>query len=85
MASDGKIVGQVVHYYGGLGVGIIKLEGSLKVGDKIRVKGSTTDFVQKVGEIQVDHKEIEVGKKGQEVGIKVEDKVRENDEVYLVG
>lgn len=83
MAKDKK-VGVVSHYYSKLGVGIIKLSGALKKGDKIRFEGNTTNFEQVVSEVQFDHKEIEGGKKGQEVGLKVDEKVRDGDTLYLV-
>lgn len=78
-----KKIGVVTHYYTDLNVGIIKLDGKLSVGDTVQFKGATTDFEQAVSEMQYDHKDIEEGKKGQEVGVKVGDKVREGDEVYL--
>ncbi len=79
-----KKIGTITHFYDRIGVGIIKLGDKLKVGDKIKVKGATTDFEQEVLELQYDHKNIEEGKKGQEVGVKVNEKVRENDDVYIV-
>lgn len=79
-----KTVGKVTHYYDKLGVGIVKLSQGLKVGDKVRFVGHTTDFDQVVGEIQYNHQNVTSGKKGQEVGIKVETKVRDGDKVELV-
>ncbi len=79
-----KKIGKITHYYSNIGVGIIMLSGTLKVGDTIRILGATTDFEQPVEEIQLDHKSIEKAKKGKEVGIKVEDKVRDGDEVYVI-
>ncbi len=77
-------VGVVTHYYSKLGVGIIKLERGLSVGDKVKFKGSTTDFEQAVAEMQLEHKGLDAGKKGQEVGVKVTNQVRDGDEVYLI-
>ena len=54
-ATPGKIVGKVAHYYTNLEVGIIELSDTLKVGDKIKIKGATTDFEQKVASVQVGH------------------------------
>ena len=79
-----KPVGVVRHYYGGIEVGIIKFNKPVKVGAEIKFKGATTDFSQKIASMQYEHVEIAGAKKGQEVGIKVEDKVREGDEVFLV-
>lgn len=79
-----KPVGAVTHYYGGIEVGIIKFNKPVKVGAEIKIKGATSDFSQKIASMQYEHKEIAAAKKGQEVGIKVDDMVREGDEVFLV-
>ena len=79
-----KPIGAVTHYYGNIEVGIIKFNKPVKAGDKIRFKGATTDFEQTIAGMQYDHKEIPVAKKGQEVGMKVDDKVRDGDEVFEV-
>jgi len=78
----GKPIGAITHYYGHLGVGIIKLNDTLKTGDKIKIKGHTTDIDQTVDSIQIDHKDVPEAKKGDIVGIKVSDHVREDDQVY---
>jgi putative protease len=79
-----KPIGVVTHFYSGISVAIIKFNKAVKKGTEIRFKGATTDFSQTIGSIQYDHKDIESAKKGQEVGIKVDEKVREGDEVYEV-
>jgi hypothetical protein len=79
-----KKVGSVTHYYTNLGVGIITLSSALKVGATVRFAGATTDFEQEITSMQFDHKEQEKAKKGQEIGVKVSEQVREGDEVFLV-
>ena len=79
-----KKIGTITHFFDNISVGIIELEDSLKVGDTIRIEGATTNFEQEVTSMQYDHEDIESGDSGQEVGIKVDEKVREGDEVYLV-
>lgn len=79
-----KKIGDVTHYFGHIPAGIIKLSGELKKGEKIHFKGATTDFTQEVTSLQIDRKEIEAGKKSEEVGVKVEERVREGDAVFLV-
>ncbi len=79
-----KPIGKITHYYSKIGVGIIDLKDSLKVGDKIKIKGHSTEIEQGVDSIQIDHKEVETAKKGDVIGLKVNDKVREGDEVYKV-
>lgn len=83
-ASKPKPIGAVTHYYGNLEVAIVKFNKSVSVGDVVQFKGATTDFKEPIRSIQFDHMPIEKAKKGQEVGIKVKDKVREGDEVYSV-
>jgi len=81
---EGKCVGCVEHYYSKLGVGIVKLKDKIAVGDKVKIKGHTTDIEQTVDSIQVNHADVEEAKKGDVVGIKVSDKVREDDAVYKI-
>lgn len=83
MTDEPKKVGVITHYYDKLGVGIIKLDSDIKIGDKLKFQGHKTDFEQEVGQMQFDHKDIPEGKKGQEVGIKVDGVVRSGDAVYL--
>ena len=82
--SLGKEIGKVTHYFSNIGVGIIELKGSLSVGDKIRIKGATSDFKQKIDSMQIEHEKVEKAKSGQSIGLKVKDAVRQNDTVYKV-
>lgn len=77
-------IGVVLHYYSKAGVAAIKLEGSLKVGDKIHIKGHTTDFDETVKSIQIEHKQVNEAKKGDDIGIMVSGHVREHDIVYNI-
>lgn len=79
-----KPIGVVTHFFGGIEVAIIKLATPLEVGTRVHFKGATTDFEETIKSMQFDHKDIEKGKKGQEIGIKVKDKVREGDQIFLV-
>ena len=83
--GEEKLIGGITHYFGKIEVGIVELnKGSLEVGDNIHVKGSTTDFEQEVKSMQIEHKEVKTAKKGDIIGLKVKDKVREGDEVYKI-
>jgi len=79
-----KKIGTITHFFDKISVGIIKLNGKLKVGDKVRIEGGTTNFEQEISEIQLEHESIPEGKKGQEVGVKVKEKVREGDGIYIL-
>jgi len=79
-----KEIGKITHYFGHLSVGIIALSSALKVGDKIHIKGHTSDFTQDVSSMQVEHATVSEGKAGDAVGIKVAQKIHPNDMVYKV-
>ena len=76
-------IGIVSHYYSHLSVGIIKIEAvGIKIGDKLHFKGHTTDFEQTVDSLQIEHQKVPEGKIGDLVGMKVNQHVREHDEVF---
>ena len=77
-------MGEIFSYYDKIGVAAIKLAGSIKVGDRIKIQGYTTNFEQTVDSIQIEHKKVNLAKKGDEIGIKVLDKVRRHDKVYRI-
>ena len=78
-------IGTVTHYYNHLHVaGVIISDGELHKGDTIHIHGHTSDFLQKVGSMEMDHEAIEVARPGDDVGISVIDHAREHDSVYLV-
>ncbi len=80
-----KLIGKITHYFGKISVGIIKIEnGELNIGDTIHIKGHTSDFTQTISSMQIEHEQIQKAKKGDDIGIKVDEKVHEHDEVYLV-
>lgn len=82
--AEEKLIGKIVHFFGNISVGIIELAASLKVGDKIHIKGSSTDFEQAVDSMQIEHQEVQEAKAGDSVGLKVANKVKEGDEVFKV-
>lgn len=77
-------VGQVSDFFARVGVAGVQLTSTLKVGDTIHVKGHTTDLQMTVSSMQLDRVEIQEGRPGQAVGIKVPDRVRQGDTVYKV-
>lgn len=77
-----KKVGTVTHYYGKIGVAIVDLSGTLKVGDRIKFE-SGTEAEQTVDSMQIEHEQVEEAKKGDMVGLKVPQKVHEGATVYL--
>ncbi len=84
MATEEK-VGTVTDYYAKLGVAAIKLgDGALRVGDKIHIRGHTTDLTQTVESLQVEHRSVQQAERGHEVALKVSDRVRKHDVVLRV-
>jgi putative protease len=80
-----KLVGKIIHYYDHIEVGIVEItKETLKVGQKIHIKGTTTDFEQDVKSMQIEHQSVNEAKKGKIVGLKTKEKVREGDLVYRV-
>ena len=77
-----KYIGRVSAFFAHPSAAIIELEDSLKVDDKIRIKGHTTDFEQVIESMQIEHETIQEAKKGQSIGIKVKERTRGHDVVY---
>lgn len=77
-------VGKITHFFSKINVAVVELTAPLSVGDKIRIQGPTTDFEQTVQSMQIEHENVEAAKKGQSIGLRVSERVRENDTVYKV-
>ncbi len=78
------LVGAVSHYFGRLGVAVIELSAELKIGDTIRILGRTSDFTQTVDSIQIEHETVETAKAGDPIGVKVKERARVHDRVFVV-
>ena len=77
-------IGKVSDFFARPVVAGIDVEAELKVGDKIHIKGHTTDIEMVVNSMQLDNVSVAEAKMGQSVGIKVPDKVRKGDLVFRV-
>jgi hypothetical protein len=75
-------IGVITHYFPQVRAGVIKLKSSLAVGDVIKIKGHTTDFTQVITSMQINHVPVDSAKKGAEIGLLVNSRVRHNDLVY---
>ncbi len=81
--AEQKQIGEVVHFFSNIGVAVIKLTDSLAVGDTVRIiGGEDTDFTQEVESMEAEHEKLKKASKGDEVGIKVKEKVRDGYKVY---
>ena len=79
-----KLIGKITHYFDKISVAIIELSGVLKVGDRVHIKGHSTDFEQDISSIQIEHEDMKKAKKGDAIGVKIDEKVREGDEVLIM-
>jgi len=79
-----EVVGNVSDFFARPVVAGIEMTGTLRVGDKIHIKGHTTDMELVVNSMQVDNANVTEAKAGDSVGIKVDDRVRRGDLIYKV-
>jgi putative protease len=83
--TEERSVGIVIQYFAKPEVAAIQLtDGEIKVGDTLRFKGTTTNFEQKIESMQIDRVPVQNAKAGQSVGIKVKERVRQHDKVFIV-
>jgi putative protease len=75
-------IGHITHFFSKINVAVLELTAPLSVGDRILVKGPTTDFEQVVDSMQIEHENIPKAEAGQSVGLKVAEHVKERDIVY---
>ena len=75
-------VGNITHFFSKISVAIVELTAPLAVGDRILVKGPSTDFEQLVDSMQIEHANIPRAESGQSIGLKTAQSVKERDVVY---
>jgi putative protease len=80
--EEGKLVGEITHYFGKISVAVVKLEDTLRVGDKIKIVGGGNEFTQTVESMQIEHQPVQEAKAGESIGLKVLQKVKEGYKVY---
>lgn len=83
MAKE-KQIGEITHYFGKIGVGVVELTHKLSVGDKIHIVGGTRDFEQTVESMQIEHENVDKAGKREAVGLKLDQVAKEGDKVYRV-
>ena len=82
--SDQKL-GTVTHFYDKINVAIVDVESDINIGDKIKfVRGGEELFEQSVDSMQIEHEEIQNSKKGEVIGLKTADTVKEGAEIFAV-
>ena len=76
-------IGMVTHYFDRISVAVIVLSGPVRLGETVQLLGRMTEFEQQVGSLQIDHEYINEAEAGQEVALKVIERVRPKDVVYV--
>lgn len=79
--AEEKQIGKITHYFSNINVGVVELSDALRKDEQIHIKGATTDFEQNVESMQINGKDISQAKKGDAIGVKFDEKVREGDVV----
>jgi selenocysteine-specific translation elongation factor len=77
-------VGKVTDFFAHPVVAGITLSAPLNVGDKIHIKGHTTDLELDVDSMQINNANVQTAKSGDAIGVKVSERVRRGDTVYKV-
>lgn len=81
--ADTKI-GKITHYFNKISVAVVELSATLKAGDRIKISGHDNEFEQEITSMQIEHEQVKQAGKGKSIGLKVDQPVREGDEVYKV-
>ncbi len=79
-----QYVGRVTHYYNKIGVAVLLLASKLEIYDTIQFLGHSTDFIQKVNSLEINHRKIQAADPQSEVALKVDEPVHEGDKVFLI-
>ena len=79
---SGIRIGQVTHFYRQISVAVLALTDTLRVGDTVHFMGSTTDFRQEIASMEIEHQPVEEAGPGQEVALKVQQRVRARDKIF---
>ncbi len=79
-----EVIGEVSDFFARPVVAGIELTATLKAGDKIHIKGHTTDLDLTVDSMQINNVNVNEAKAGDAIGIKVTDRVRRGDTIYKV-
>jgi putative protease len=79
-----KQIGTVAHFFTHIGVAVVELSDTLNIGDTVSFEGASTNFKQKIDSMQIEKQSIPSAKKGQAIGLKTSDRVREGDIVFKI-
>jgi translation elongation factor EF-1alpha len=84
LSEELQEVGRVSHFFTKISVAVIELTATISVGDRILIKGPTTNLEQTIDSMEIEHEKVQKAGAGQSIGLKVKDRVRETDVVYKI-
>ncbi len=82
--AKNDLIGEITHWYDKINVAVVKLVKTLQVGDKIKIKHGDKEFEETIDSMELDHKPVQSGKKGQEIAIKLSQKANEGAEILPI-
>lgn len=83
--EEGKLVGVVTHFFPKVSAAVLKVESPIKIGDRIKIVApGGSEFEQQIDSMQIDREEITEAKSGDEIGMKVDQKVHEGCKIFIV-
>jgi putative protease len=77
-------IGHITHFYDRISVAVLSLSDRLNIGDKIYISGHSTDFLQDVTSMEIEHQKVTSVGPGDEVALKVIEPVRKGDSIYKI-
>jgi len=84
LSEELEEVGKVTHFFTKISVAVVELKAPISVGDTILIKGPTTNIEQTIESMEIEHEKVTRAEAGESIGLKVKDRVRENDTVYKI-
>ena len=82
--EEKRLIGKVIHFFTNINVAVIQLSEKLSVGEKLSFEGATTNFEQRLDSMQMHNKPVKEASKGDAIGVKVRERVREGDQVFRI-
>jgi len=77
-------IGEITHFYDRISVAVLSLTDTLELGEKVHILGHSTDFIQNVTSMEIEHEKVTSVGPGDEVALKVIEPVRKGDAIYKI-
>ncbi len=74
-----EVVGKITRFFPNINVAVVSVQKPMRVGDTISIEGHGVEFKQKIASMQIEHKSLSEAKPGDDIGMKVDQAVKEGD------